>query len=113
MKVSSEEMRNTREVLILHRYGDLLVGKISRDLQNICKFVPLNMASKCRRLFHIKLCKPKILQKYYFLKKPHSRPTGLMVKNNVDFKFDFIGTLKPNSPLADVVNEQTAAWQRP
>jgi hypothetical protein len=56
------------------------------------------------------LCKPKILQKSYFLKKTYTRGTGLMLKDNVDFKLDFIGTLETNSPLADVVDEEMAAW---
>jgi len=43
MKVSSEEMRNCMDDLNIHWYDDLLVGKISRDLQNICNFVPVNM----------------------------------------------------------------------
>ena len=43
MKVNSEEMRDTMENLNLHRYDDLLVGKVSRDLQNICNFVPVNI----------------------------------------------------------------------
>jgi hypothetical protein len=33
-----------------------------------------------------------------------------MLKDNADFKFDFIGTLEPNSPLADIVDEEMAAW---
>jgi hypothetical protein len=33
-----------------------------------------------------------------------------MLIQNVDSKFDFIGTYEPNSPLADVVEEQMAAW---
>jgi len=32
-----------------------------------------------------------------------------MLKDNVDSKFDFIGTFEPNAPLADVVEEQMAA----
>jgi hypothetical protein len=33
-----------------------------------------------------------------------------MLKENVGSKFDFIATHEPNSPLADVVEEQMAAW---
>jgi hypothetical protein len=33
-----------------------------------------------------------------------------LLKDNVDSEFDFIGTLEPNSPLADVVEEQMPAW---
>jgi len=33
-----------------------------------------------------------------------------MLKNNVDSKFNFIGTFEPNFPLADVAEEQIAAW---
>jgi len=33
-----------------------------------------------------------------------------MLKDNVDFKIDFISTLETNSPLADVVDEEMAAW---
>jgi len=34
-----------------------------------------------------------------------------MLKDNVDLKFDFIGTLKAISPLAEVADEQMAAWE--
>jgi len=69
MKVSIEEIRNPMEDLNLHRYDDLLVGKISRDLQNICNFVPVNLVSNVEDFFISIFYKPKILQKSYFLKK--------------------------------------------
>jgi hypothetical protein len=89
------------EDLNLQRYDAILVGKISGELQNICNFVPMNTVSKRRRLFINMVCKPKIL----FLEINHTRGTGLMLKDNVDPKFDFIGTFDPNAPLADVVEE--------
>jgi len=33
-----------------------------------------------------------------------------MLKDNVDFKLDFIGTLETNSPLKDIVDEHVTAW---
>jgi len=44
MKVSSEDLN-------LQQYDAILVVKISKDVQNICNFVPMNTVSKCRRLF--------------------------------------------------------------
>ena len=52
MKVSSDKIRNLMEDLNPHRYDDLLVGKISKDLQNICNFVPVKIVLKCTRLFY-------------------------------------------------------------
>jgi len=94
-------MSNPLEDLNLHRYDDILVEKISGDLQNICNFVPMNTVSKRRRLFINMVCKPKIL----FLGKNQTRGSGLMLKDNAGSKFDFISTFDPNAPLADVVEE--------
>jgi hypothetical protein len=43
-------------------------------------------------------------------KKPLSRGIGLMLKDNVNSKFDYIGTFEPNAPHALVVEDQKAAW---
>ena len=45
-----------------------------------------------------------------FLEKTHKRGTGLMLKDNVDSKFDFIGTLEPNAPLSEDAEDQKTAW---
>jgi len=101
MKVCREEMENLMEDLNLQRYDAILVGKFSGGLQNICNFVPMNTVSKRRRLFINMVCKPKIL----FLEKNHTRVTGLMLKDNVDSKFDSIGTFDTNAPLVDIIEE--------
>jgi hypothetical protein len=33
-----------------------------------------------------------------------------MLKNNVDSKFNFIGTFEPNAPLVKVSEHQKATW---
>jgi len=33
-----------------------------------------------------------------------------MLKDNMDSKFDFIGTFEPHSPLAEIFEDQTSVW---